>query len=144
MRSKLLNVDPPVTYAVVFDIGDEVAAGLGRFVRENEAEAASITAIGGFRHAILGYFDWDSKEYKRIVVDEQVEVLSLLGDVAVADDGPSLHLHAVLGRFNGGVVGGHLIEAHVRPTLEVIVVQPPSYPRKRRDPITGLPLIALD
>jgi uncharacterized protein len=143
MKSKLLNVDPPVTYAVVFDIGDEVAAGLGRFVRENEVEAASVTAIGGFSEALLGYFDWDSKEYRKIVVGEQVEVLSLLGDVAVADDGPSLHLHAVLGKSDGQVVGGHLLEAHVRPTLEVILTKAPSCLQKRRDPVTGLALIAL-
>jgi predicted DNA-binding protein with PD1-like motif len=71
----------------------------------------------------------------------QVEVLSLLGDVAVGDQGPALHLHAVLGKADGSVVGGHLIEAYVRPTLEVILIQPPSYLRKRKDPETGLALI---
>jgi uncharacterized protein len=143
MRSKLLNADPPVTYAVVLDTGDEVVGELDRFVRKNEVEAASITAIGAFRDAVLGYFDWPTKQYKKIIVDEQVEVLSLIGDVAVADDGPSLHLHAVLGRADGSVVGGHLLEAHIRPTLEVILVQPASFLRKRRDPATGLALIAL-
>jgi hypothetical protein len=90
---------------------------------------------------VLGYFDWESKQYKKIPVDEQVEVLSLLGDVAVGDQGPTLHLHAVLGKADGSVVGGHLIEAYVRPTLEVILIQPPSYLRKRKDPETGLALI---
>lgn len=49
MRSKLLNVDPPVTYAV---------ASLTRFAREQEIEAASVTGIGAFLDAVLGYFDW--------------------------------------------------------------------------------------
>jgi uncharacterized protein len=141
MRSKLLNADPPVTYAVVLDTGDEVTGQLGKFVREQEVEAASITAIGAFRRAALGYFQWETKEYKKIVVEEQVEVLSLLGDVAVGDQGPTLHLHAVLGKSDGSVVGGHLLEAFVRPTLEVILIQPPSYLRKRKDPETGLALI---
>jgi predicted DNA-binding protein with PD1-like motif len=144
MRSKLLNADPPVTYAVVCDTGDEVMAELGRFVRENEVEAASIAAIGAFCDALLGYFDWQTKQYKKIVVTEQVEVLSLVGDVAVGTGGPTLHLHAVLGKGDGQVVGGHLLEAHVRPTLEVILTQPPSYLQRRRDPVSGLPLIALD
>jgi predicted DNA-binding protein with PD1-like motif len=144
MRSKLLNVDPPVTYAVVLDTGDEAVAELGKFIRDHEVEAASLTAIGAFRRALLGYFDWQSKEYKRIEVEEQVEVLSLLGDVAVAQEGPTLHVHAVLGKADGSVVGGHLLEGHVRPTLEVILIQPPSYLRKRRDPATGLALIAVD
>lgn len=144
MRSKLLNVDPPVTYAVVLDTGDEAIANLGEFIRKNEVEAASLTAIGAFRRALLGYFDWHTKEYKKIAVEEQVEVLSLLGDVAVAEEGPTLHVHAVLGKADGSVVGGHLLEGQVRPTLEVILIQPPSYLRKRRDPVSGLALIAVD
>ena len=141
MRSKLLNADPPITYAVVLDTGDEVIGELGKFVREQEVEAASLTAIGAFSRAVLGYFQWESKQYKKIPVDEQVEVLSLLGDVAVGGEGPTLHLHAVFGKADGTVVGGHLIEAHVRPTLEVILIQPPSYLCKRKDPETGLALI---
>jgi hypothetical protein len=141
MRSKLLNADPPITYAVVLDTGDEVIGELGKFVREQEVEAASLTAIGAFSGAVLGYFEWETKQYKKIPVGEQVEVLSLLGDVAVGDQGPTLHLHAVLGKADGSVVGGHLIEAYVRPTLEVILIQPPSYLRKRKDPETGLALI---
>jgi predicted DNA-binding protein with PD1-like motif len=144
MRSKLLNADPPITYAVVLDTGDEVVAALGKFVREQEVEAASVTAIGAFRRAVLGYFQWETKQYTQIPIEEQVEVLSLIGDVAVADQGPTLHLHAVLGKADGSVVGGHLLEAHVRPTLEVILIQPPSYLRKRKDPETGLALIAID
>jgi uncharacterized protein len=141
MRSKLLNADPPVTHAVVLDTGDEVIGALGKFVREQEVQAASVTAIGAFSRAVLGYFQWETKQYKKIAVDEQVEVLSLLGDVAVADQGPTLHLHVVLGKADGTTVGGHLIEAHVRPTLEVVLIQPPSYLRKRKDPETGLALI---
>jgi hypothetical protein len=143
MRSKLLNADPPITYAVVLDTGDEVIGELGKFVREQEVEAASLTAIGAFNRAVLGYFQWETKQYKKIPVGEQVEVLSLLGDVAVGGEGPTLHLHAVLGKADGTVVGGHLIEAHVRPTLEVILIQPPSYLCKRKDSETGLALIAI-
>lgn len=144
MRSKLLNADPPITYAVVLDTDDEVLREVGNFVRKQEVEAASITAIGAFRRAVLGYFQWETKQYRQIVVEEQVEVLSLLGDVAVGDQGPTLHLHAVLGKADGSVVGGHLLEAQVRPTLQVILIQPPSYLRKRKDPETGLALIAID
>ena len=66
MRSKLLNADPPITYAVVLETGDEVVSQLGKFVREQEVEAASLTAIGAFREALLGYFQWETKEYKKI------------------------------------------------------------------------------
>jgi predicted DNA-binding protein with PD1-like motif len=144
MRWKLLDAGPPATYAVVLAKGDEVMRELGRIVREQRIEAASITAIGAFERAVLGYFDWDTKEYKRNPVAEQVEVLSLLGDVAVADNGPTLHLHAVLGKRDGSTIGGHLLEGHVRPTLELTLIEPPAHLRKRKDPESGLALIDLE
>lgn len=144
MRWKLINADPPVTYAVALETGDEAVKRLGEFVREQDVEAASITAIGAFRRAVLGYFDWQSKQYKKIPVEGQVEVLSLLGDVAVSNGEPTLHIHAVLGKSDGSVVGGHLLSAEVRPTLEVIITQSPSYLRKAKDPETGLALLAID
>lgn len=144
MRWKLLDAGPPATHAVVLATGDEAVAALGRFAREQRIEAASLSAIGAFERAVVGYFDWGKKDYQRIPVDEQVEVLSLLGDVAVADGKPTLHIHAVLGRSDGSVVGGHLLEGHVRPTLEVVFVEPPAHLKKRKDPETGLALIALE
>ena len=144
MRWKLLDRGPPATYAVILAHGDEAIGALQQFVREQQIDAAALTAIGAFERAVIGYFDWDRKDYKRIPVDEQVEVLSLLGDVAEADGKPALHVHAVLGRSDGSVVGGHLLEGRVRPTLEVILTRPPAHLRKKKDPETGLALIALD
>ena len=144
MRWKLLDKGPPATHAVVLDSGDEAVAALGKFVEERRIEAASLSAIGAFERAVVGYFDWAKKDYKRIPVEEQVEVLSLLGDVAVSQGKPALHIHAVLGRSDGSVVGGHLLEGHVRPTLEVVFVEPPAHLKKRKDPETGLALISIE
>ena len=96
-------------------------AGLVEFARQNRLGAGHFTAIGAFRDVTLGYFDWEKKDYKKIPVDEQVEVLSLIGDVALKDGEPKVHAHVVVGRSDGSTRGGHLLEAHVRPTLEVIL-----------------------
>ena len=144
MRWKLLDRGPPATYAVVLAHGDEAIRALQQFVREQQIDAALLTAIGAFERAVVGYFDWAKKDYQRIPVAEQVEVLSLIGDVAEAEGKPALHIHAVLGRSDGSVVGGHLLEGRVRPTLEVILTRPPAHLRKKKDPETGLALIALD
>ena len=104
--------------------------------------AAQFTAIGAFAGATLGYFDWTTKEYCRNAVDEQVEVASLTGDIALGPDGnPALHIHCVLGRRDGAALAGHLIEGKVRPTLEVILTESPAHLRKRHDPESGLALI---
>jgi predicted DNA-binding protein with PD1-like motif len=73
---------------------------------------------------------------------EQVEVVSLLGDVALGPDGkPALHPHVVVSLADGRAMGGHLLEAHVRPTLEVVLTESPRHLHKRKDPDSGLALI---
>lgn len=130
------------TFALVFESGDEVVAGITNFARENGIDAASLTAIGAFSSATLGYFDIEKKGYEEIPVGEQTEVLSLIGDVALNGERPELHAHVVLGRRDGSTTGGHLLGACVRPTLEVVLVESPGHLKKRVDEKTGLALIA--
>jgi uncharacterized protein len=143
MKCKLLNENAGRrTFAVILHTGDEVMAELQRFAETERITAAQLTAIGAFSEADLAYFDWEQKDYCRIPVREQVEVASLLGDIALSPDGkPALHLHAVLGRRNGTALAGHLAQAKVRPTLEVIVDESPAHLKKRFDPETRLALI---
>jgi hypothetical protein len=130
------------TYAVVLETGEEVMERLNGFVAAERIGAAQLTAIGALRDVVLMYFDWDKKSYMRIPVREQVEVASLIGDVAEGPDGkPSLHVHLVVGKRDGSAMAGHLGEAHVRPTLEVIVTENPAHLRKVKDEQSGLPLI---
>ncbi len=143
MKAKLINEVPERTFAIVFDRGDEPMSMLERFAAERSVTAARLSAIGAFERATLGYFDWERKDYERIQVEEQVEVLSLLGDVALDRGKPKLHIHVVLGRRDGSTLGGHLLEASVRPTLEVLLVDSPGYLRRERDPVTGLALIRI-
>jgi predicted DNA-binding protein with PD1-like motif len=144
MRSKLLNESPERTMALALDRGDEVMSSLQRFAAEHNLAASRLTAIGAFESATIGYFDWERKEYERIPVDEQVEVLSLVGDIALDGAKPRVHAHVVLGRRDGSTVGGHLLEARVRPTLEVMVIDSPAYLRRVCDPVSGIALIRLD
>ena len=143
MRSKLLNdTQGQRTFAVVLETGDEAMGCLQTFVEKERISAAQLTGIGALSRATLNYFDWETKAYQPIPVGEQVEVASLVGDVALSPGGkPALHIHVVLGRRNGSALAGHLAEAHVRPTLEVIVTEPPEHLLKAHDPESGLALI---
>jgi len=144
MKSKLIHQNHgEKTFALIFDTGDEAMAGLVEFAKQNRLGASHFTAIGAFRDVTLGYFDWESKEYKRIPVSEQVEVLSLIGDVALKDGEPKVHAHVVVGRCDGSTRGGHLLDAHVRPTLEVILTESPEHLRKQVDEESGLALIRI-
>jgi predicted DNA-binding protein with PD1-like motif len=143
MRQKLLHDSGGQrTYVAVLETGEEVLSSLQRFAGEHNIFAAQLTAIGALSDVVLLYFDWERKQYQRIPLQEQVEVSALIGDIATSPSGePALHVHLVVGRRDGTAMAGHLGEAHVRPTLEVIVTESPVYLRKVKDPESGLALI---
>jgi uncharacterized protein len=144
MKSKIVEDADVVTYVVVCDPGDEAVAALTQFARTERLEASQITAVGGFERATVGWFDRTAKQFRHIPVDEPSEVLSLIGDVAEGEDGPSLNVHVVLGLSDGTTRGGHLIEGQVFPTLEIIVTEAPAELRKVMRPEIGIALIDLD
>ena len=142
MKSELLGAGGR-TFAVVFDIGDEFIAGLPSFAKENDLAASHFTAIGSFSDDRLGYFQLERKEFKPIPINEQVEVLALVGNIALYQGEPMIHAHVVVGRSGGTTPGGHILEAHVRPTLEVTVVESPKHLQRTYNPDIGLALINL-
>jgi predicted DNA-binding protein with PD1-like motif len=144
MKTKVLDVKEQKTFALVFDSGDELASGLREFARENGLAGTHFTGIGALSDVTLGYFHWDTKKYDEISIDEQVGVLSLTGDIALTDGEPRVHAHLVVGKSDGTAHGGHLIEAHVRPALEVILVESPKHLHRTVDEATGLALLDLD
>jgi uncharacterized protein len=141
MKHKILTSHAERTIAVVFDPGEEVIKPLTLFAQDHNIRAARFTAIGAFSDVQLGYFDLETKEYVRIPVNEQVEVLSLIGDIAVEDNSARLHAHVVVGKRDGSAHGGHLLSAHVRPTLEVVLIESPSYLVRRFNSTYGMGLI---
>jgi uncharacterized protein len=130
---------------VVLDSGEEAFSTLQSFARENGISAASLTAIGAFERATVGWFDVAGKSYKEIEVNEQCEVLSAIGDIGVDDAGKaSLHVHVVLGLSDGSTRGGHFLKGTVHPTLEVVLTETPAVLRRRKRPDLGIALIDAD
>ena len=149
MKAKRVAGGATTTYVVVLDEGEEAFSALSDWSAREAISAAQVTAVGAFERAVVGWFDRAAKDYRHIQVGEQCEVLSLIGDIAVGpgrDGGPGQpqpHLHAVLGLADGSTRGGHLLEGHVWPTLEVIVREAPAELRKTVRPDVGLALIDL-
>ena len=143
MQSKLLHqANGKRTFALILQKGDEAMRCLQEFAIRERLGGAQITAIGAFGSATLAFFDWETKKYQPIPVKEQVEVASLIGDIAIGPDGkPSVHAHAVLGRRDGTAMAGHLQEGQVRPTLEIIVTESPAHLCKAQNAESGLALI---
>ena len=146
MKSKLvLDEGRERTFVLVLEPGEEAFASITEFAGRENITEASLTAIGAFSEAVVGWFDIERKTYREIPVAEQCEVLSTMGDIAVGDDGrPSLHLHSVLGLSDGSTRGGHLIRGRVNPTLEVVINETPARLRRRKHSEMGVALIDLN
>lgn len=142
MRVREVHHETGRVLVVVCDKGEEAVAAVGAALRDQQMLAARVTAVGGFAGAEVGWFDRELRDYRRIRVYEQVEVLSLVGDVADLNGQPALHAHSVLGRSDGSTVGGHLMRGEVWPTLEVIISEVSPELAKRIDPESGLALIS--
>jgi len=117
MRYKLLE-EHPRTYVLVFETGDEIAAGLERFASEQTVAGASFKAIGALSSVKLGWLNWETKRYETsVALEEQIELLSLIGDIAQKDGKPQVHAHIVVGKSDGTAHGGHLAEGCRAPHL---------------------------
>ena len=132
-------------WVLVLASGEEVKEQIIAFAKDKEIKAASFVALGAFERAIIGYFDWHRKKYMPIPINTQVEVITLVGDIVEDEKGaPSLHAHTVLGQSDGYARGGHLIEGHVRPTLEVTLTETPAHMVRKKKPELGLALIDIE
>jgi predicted DNA-binding protein with PD1-like motif len=144
MKEKLLHEQNGLkTFAVVFDKDEPVREQLLQFAAKHHLVDAHLSAIGAFREVVLGYFDPQQKNYRKIPLQEQVEVLSFTGNIVPKDGEPKLHAHIVVGKADGSAYGGHFLQGRVWPTLEMIVSEMPVHLRRREDEETGLAMIDL-
>jgi hypothetical protein len=128
-------------YAIVLAKGDEVMSGLTDFARQYKVSSASFTAIGAFSHATVAWFEDSKNEFKLNPIDQQVELVTMIGDIALSGDQPAVHTHVAVASSDGTVRGGHLTEAYVFPTLELFITVYPTALHKELDDATGLKLI---
>jgi predicted DNA-binding protein with PD1-like motif len=142
MQVQLLNPgEPTKQYAVILYQGDEAFSGLLEFAEKYQVTSAHFTAIGALDGATLGWFDPKRKMYKKIPIVGQHEVIGMSGDIALYQGKPAVHTHMIVGGPDGTTRAGHVLDAYVSPTLEVMVTVDPVTMRKRLDPVTDLTLI---
>jgi uncharacterized protein len=134
--------ESPKTFILLFETGEELVDGLLQFAKLQKVSGATFNAVGALSSVRLGWYSWESKRFEpSVTLDEQVELLSLIGDVALEDGEPVVHAHAVIAKKDGTAHGGHLLNASVRPNCEVFLTESPAKLRRFIDPDSGLALI---
>ena len=118
--------------------GDDLLPALTAILKEAKISAGAITGIGAVTGAELGYFNGQTKSYEKIHVQENLEIVSLKGNISIKDNGVFPHLHAVLSKKDFSVVGGHLFAGIVYAfEFEILVLAGKPFTRKF-DEATGL------
>lgn len=102
-----------------FESGEQFAAPLLAWLGSEGIGYATLTGLGAVRGATISYYVADTKEYETYEIVEQMEVVSLIGNVALREDKPFIHAHVALGKRDLSVIGGHLNDLAIYPTLEV-------------------------
>src|SRR5260370_26833736 len=125
-------------HVLVFDTGEKVLETLNTYLTQHHITGAKFLAIGGFSQVQLEYFNIQTKQYEHRDVNEQAEVISLIGNVALVDGKPYVHAHVSVGTRDYQARDGHLGEATVQPTLELFLTQLNSELVREQDPSTGL------
>jgi uncharacterized protein len=140
-KAALLSDGEVKTYLLEFHTGQEVMQGLLAFAKKQKLVAGHLTGIGAISDAVIGYFDPEKNVYLRNTEKGQAELLSLTGNLALYNYEPFFHIHVALGLRDGSARGGHLFEAKVRPTVELVLTTYSKPVRRTVDPDTGLPLL---
>ena len=97
MKARLLSENAGVkNYVIVLAKGDEVMSGLTDFARQNKVTSASFNAIGAFSQATVAWFDDSKKEFKLNPINQQVELVSMIGNIILVNDQPAVHTHVAV------------------------------------------------
>ena len=128
---------------VRLESGDAVVASLTELLERRGIGFAVLSGLGALRQARIAYLNVESHEYEAHDYEEQVELVSLIGNANLRDGRPFLHLHAALGRRDMSTVGGHVEELIANPTVEVWVQPEAGSVRRVFDASVGMALMDL-
>lgn len=130
-------------YIVRLATGEDIHASLKQLATLERIDAAGVEGIGAVYDTVLGYFDRTTREYVRKTVPEEMEIVSLSGNLSLKESQPFAHLHVVLGGRNCEAIAGHLFEGKTGATVEIIVRPLKGFVQRTLDPATGLFLLDL-
>lgn len=131
------------TFVIRLMKGEEVIKRLTDFSAKNNISLASFSGIGAVKKAEIGFYDLKNKKYLWEKIDKEMEVLSIIGNVSVLDKKPFIHAHITLGDRSYNAKGGHLKEAVVGATLEIVLTKVKGKVERKFDDETGLNLLDL-
>ena len=130
------------TYIVRLDPGEEILTQLKVFAEQEGVKMASVTALGAVKDFTVGVFDANAKVYRSNRFQGVYEIVSLVGTINTMNDAFYCHLHMCAADQEGHAFGGHLNEAVISATCELVVTCLPGRTDRVFSDEVGLNLIS--
>jgi len=131
------------TYLFRLPKGKDLLESLADFCHDNQVKCGVVQVVGSVANATVAYFDQAKKKYDKKVINEEMELLSLQGNISIQDNRPTVHAHVMLSGKDYNVVGGHLLPGTKIFVCEAYIQELVGEPKVRRaDKVTKLSLWA--
>jgi predicted DNA-binding protein with PD1-like motif len=128
-------------YMLRFDLGEDFLTVFSNFLTAEKITAATFTAIGTAAEVELAYFDLTTKQYNRHKVNEDLEILSLIGNISVMGGRPAVHTHGSFSKSDFSLVGGHVVNFTVGSTCELHLIVLSGQMERANNPELNLNLL---
>lgn len=131
------------SWVIVLKKDDKIIEKLKEFVKQEDITSGYFNAIGAVNFVELAHYNLEKKKYSSKLLSRPLEIVSLIGNIAVKKKEIVVHAHIVVGTDKMELYGGHLKEATVTATCEIIFNEFREEINRDYDDNTGLNLIRL-
>jgi len=120
------------------DPGDEICDALRQVAQQEQLELAKVQGLGAVKRVVMGVYNVTTQQYKANTVEGVFEMLSLTGTIDTMKEDFYSHLHIVIGDEAGHAYGGHLNEAVISATAEIVLTKLAGKVDREKSAKTGL------
>ena len=132
------------TIVMRIDKGEEILTQLKAMALKENVQLASVRALGATNDFTVGVFKVDEKKYYANHFTGDFEIVSLTGTISTMNGEYYAHLHMSAGDAQGRVFGGHLNEAIISATCEMVVEVIDGRVERTHDADVGLNLFKFE
>ena len=142
MKSKETKISRVIVGRVYRD--EDLIDSIISIVKKHNIKGGLINIIGAFKKVTIGYFNIETKDYKLLDVEEDLELVSCIGNIAWKDGEPMVHLHISVGKGDYSIIGGHLSQpCIVSVTAEIYILEVEDQVKRAIDSEFNLSLLNL-
>ena len=121
--------------------GNDLQEALNQLAKELNLTSGHISGIGAVNPAVIGFYNFETQVYERILLNDYHELVNLNGNISIRDGKPFVHAHVVVGNREGVAFGGHLLPGTIVVVAELTIEPYEGEPLRRHlEKDTGLPL----